>query len=183
MTDRRHTPLNNFTRDNTLLSDRISGDFTVRELVKSDIATRRMIDNRFYSDEQLRSAINLCRQILQPIRDNFGPFTPNSVYRSQATERALKGKPPSWTSKSQHTKGEAADIEVGGLTTLGLAEWIRNNIPSYDQIICEMYDPKLGPNSGWVHVSLKRHGTAPNRKQLLSYIRGPAGYHYVNGLV
>src|SRR3990167_11015618 len=97
MTDRRHTPLNNFTRDNTLLSDRISGDFTVRELVKSDIATRRMIDNRFYSDEQLRSAINLCRQILQPIRDNFGPFTPNSVYRSQATERALKGKPPSWT--------------------------------------------------------------------------------------
>ena len=69
----------------------------------------------------------LSRHVLQPIRDAFGSFTPNSVYRGQALERALKNKPATWLSTSQHATGEACDIEIVGMATLELAAWARDS--------------------------------------------------------
>ena len=164
--------------------DLIAQNFRLYELTRSEIADRLGLDNRFESDRELQAAVNLARQVLQPIRDAFGSFTPNSVYRSQALERVLKKKPAGWISTSQHTSGCACDLEIVGKPTLELAEWARDNLAAYDQIICECYDPEKGPNSGWVHISLKPEGWGQNRENLLSYIRDPVTGRmvYVEGL-
>jgi len=164
--------------------DPIAPNFRLYELTRSELASRLGVDNAFASDRELRAAVHLTRNVLQPLRDAFGGFTPNSVYRSQALERRLKNKPSGWLSTSQHTQGCACDVEIVGKSTLELAQWAADNLRDYDQIICECYDPTEGPNSGWVHISLKAPGQSENRKQLLSYIRDPASRQmvYVAGL-
>ncbi len=162
----------------------VAPNFRLYELTRSDLALRLNIDNRFETVQQLRSAVHLAREVLQPVRKAFGSFSPNSVFRGQALERALKKKPSTWVSTSQHAKGEACDIEIVATPTLDLASWAEQHLKDYDQIICECYDPTQGPNSGWVHISLKAPGTGPNRKQLLSYVRDPGSGRlvYVSGL-
>jgi hypothetical protein len=85
---------------------------------------------------------------------------------------------------SQHASGEACDIEIVGMATLELAAWVRDHLADFDQIICECYDQAKGPNSGWVHVSLKPPGSGANRKQCLSYVRDASSGRlvYVTGL-
>ena len=164
--------------------DRIAKHFRLYELTVSETADRQRIDNRIGSDEVLRSAVNLAREVLDPIREAYGSFTPNSVYRCQALERALKGRPSSWLSTSQHTLGWACDVEIVALPTLELAQWAATNLAQFDQIICECHDPAKGPNSGWVHISLVPPGAGRNRRQMLSYVVDAASGRlvYVNGL-
>ncbi len=164
--------------------DRIAKHFRLYELTVSETADRQRIDNRIASDAVLRSAVHLARQVLDPIREAFGSFSPNSVYRSQALERSIKGKPSSWISTSQHTEGRACDVEIVAKPTLELARWASASLADYDQIICECYDPRKGPNSGWVHISLLPPGAGRNRRQMLSYVVDPASGRlvYVNGL-
>jgi hypothetical protein len=162
----------------------IAPNFRAYELTQSELAARRGIPNGFANEQHLRAAIHLARQVLQPVRAAFGSFTPNSVYRSQALERALKNKPATWVSTSQHAVGEACDLEIVGMATLELAAWARDNLADFDQIICECYDPSKGPNSGWVHVSLCLPGQGTNRRQCLSYVPDPVSGRlvYVDGL-
>jgi len=182
--DYSHTPLDAIPLTGLPPRALIAPNFRMYELTKSDLAARLGIDNGFTSEAHLRAAIHLARQVLQPIRDAFGSFSPNSVYRSQKLERALKNKPASWLSTSQHAKGEACDIEIVAMPTLELAAWARDHLPDFDQIICECYDPAKGPNSGWVHISLKPPGAGANRKQCLSYVRDKTSGRlvYVSGL-
>lgn len=182
--DHSATPLNEISLNGLDPQTLIAPNFRLYELSRSELALRRGIGNSFASDGELRAAIHLARQVLQPIRETFGAFSPNSIYRSQALERALKNKPATWLSTSQHTKGEACDIEIVGQATLALAIWARDHLVDFDQIICECYDPRQGPNSGWVHISLKAPGSGSNRRQCLSYIADPASGQlvYVQGL-
>lgn len=184
MKDRRDEALDLFSIDNIEPRDQVSPNLRVHELTRSDLAARRGIDNDFETDAQLRAAVHLARQVLQAIRDEFGAFSPNSVFRSQALERVLKHRPASWISTSQHTLGCACDVEIPGVATLDLARWATLNLTDFDQVICECYDPRKGPNAGWVHISLRAPGTGDNRRSELSYIRNPATgkMMYVNGL-
>jgi len=139
-------------------NQRLSKHFTLGELIKSSTATRLDIPNN-PPDWAIRNLKRLSIRILEPVREAFGkPFTPNSGYRSHPLNAQIGG-----SEHSQHTKGEAVDFEIPGVTNLTLATWIRDNL-EYDQIILEFYDPTEGPNSGWVHVSL----TDDNRKQTLT---------------
>lgn len=164
-------------------NDRVSKNFSFYELTGSETAERLTIDNRFARVAEARAAVYLCRKVLQPIRDKFGRFSPNSVFRCQELERALKKKRSDWVSASQHTLGQACDIEIPGMPTLELAEWVARNL-EFDQIICECYDPAKGPNSGWVHVSLVPPGMGENRRKLTSFVIDPRSgkYVYVAGL-
>lgn len=180
--DRKNEPISQFTLANVSHDTRVAPNFLVYELTRSELADRRGIDNHFATDHELRAAIHLAREVLQPIRDKFGSFTPNSVFRGHPLERALKNKPASWLSTSQHSRGEACDIEIVGMSTLALANWAKDNLKAFDQIICECYDPAKGPNSGWVHISLKAPGSGENRRQLLSYIADHGKMVYVPGL-
>lgn len=164
--------------------DRIAKHFRLYELTVSETADRQRIDNRIPDDGVLRSAVHLARTVLDPIREAFGGFTPNSVFRSQALERSLKGKPSSWISTSQHAEGRACDVEIVAKPTLELAQWASTTLADFDQIICECYDPRKGPNSGWVHISVLPPGAGRNRRQVLSYVVDAASGRlvYVNGL-
>jgi hypothetical protein len=184
MANRTKTRIENLHLKDLKPEDKIAPNFYVHELTRSDLALRLGIDNSLPGNDELRAAVHLTREVMQPIRDAQGRFFPNSVFRSQALERVLKKRPPGWVSTSQHCLGCACDIEIPGLTTLELAKWAAANLPDYDQIICECFDPRQGPNSGWVHISLKPPGQGTNRRQLLSYIRDPASgrWVYVPGL-
>lgn len=183
MADLTDTPWDSFSLPIDY-GDRIARNFKLYELVKSEYAERNNIANGFKDNNELQSAIYLCRNVMQPIRDEFGSYSPNSVYRCQELERGYKMKPNNWVSTSQHTKGQACDVEVPGISTMELAVWVAENL-EYDQLICECYNPAKGVNSGWVHVSIVPPGMGTNRKQQLSYIysSNENKYVYVNGLV
>ena len=182
--DFSQTPLDALTLARVTPQDRVARHFRLYELTRSETADRQRIDNRIPTDAVLRAAVNLAREVLDPIREAFGPFSPNSVFRSQALERALKNRPSSWMSTSQHTLGWACDVEIVAKPTLELAQWCARNLPQFDQIICECYDPAQGPNAGWVHVSLVPPGGGSNRRQSLSYVADPKTGRlvYVSGL-
>ena len=132
----------------------LSPNFSLEEMCKSSTALRKNINNS-PNDEQVKCMIELCENILQPIRDEFGPFIVSSGFRSVALCEAIGSK-----ATSQHAKGQAADFEVPGVDNYELALWIADNL-SYDQLILEYYS---GGNSGWIHCSYVPNG----RKQKLT---------------
>jgi hypothetical protein len=182
--DLSNTPIDQITLQDLQPDSLIAPHFRFYELSVSAIAARHGIDNSLPTQAVLHAAIHLAREVLEPIRQAFGGFTPNSVYRSQSLERTLKRKPSGWISRSQHTRGQACDIEILAMPTLELAQWAEKSLASFDQIICECYDPAKGPNAGWVHISLLQEGEGANRKQVLSYVKDPQSRRmvYVEGL-
>jgi hypothetical protein len=120
---------------------------------------------------------------MEPVRRKFGAYTPNSVFRSQALERALKKMPESWFSASQHTLGQACDIQIAAVSTMELARWVISNL-AFDQVILECHNAARGKNSGWVHVSLLPPGIGKNRGHVLSYVMDSKTdtYVYIDGL-
>ncbi len=150
---------------------RLSENFTFGELIRSETAERKGIDN--IPPKQLIDRLAyLCENILEPVRKHFGrPFRPNSGYRSPELNQEIGGAP-----SSQHCKAEAVDIEIAGVSNYDLAVWIRDNL-KYDQVILECYHPGV-PNSGWVHVSLTKDDDK-NRMRTLSYSNGT----YSEGLI
>ena len=123
----------------------LSRNFTLQELIKSDTAIRKGIDNNPNAD-QIEKLKALCENILQPVRDHFGRVKVTSGYRSPELCSAIGS-----SVNSQHAKAEAADFECIGVDNAELADWINQNLP-YDQLICEFYTPGE-PNSGWIHCS------------------------------
>lgn len=144
----------------------LSEHFTIREAGRSEYAIRNGIDNTlpsiFYEN-----AMNIAHYILEPIRENFGAFSPQSWYRGNKLNELIGG-----SNKSQHCTASAVDIEIPGITNLELALWIEKNL-EFDQLILEMYDGS--PSSGWVHCSWKKAG---NRNECLRY----NGKEYLKGL-
>ncbi len=123
----------------------LSRNFSLQELIKSDTAIRKGIDNNPNAD-QIEKLKALCENILQPVRDHFGRVKVTSGYRSPDLCSAIGS-----SVNSQHAKAEAADFECIGVDNAELADWINQNLP-YDQLICEFYTPGE-PNSGWIHCS------------------------------
>ena len=152
----------------------ISRFFKVYEVGKSRIAIRMGIDNTPPSDV-LERASHHARTVLDPLRDQFGPLSPQSWYRGDALERQLTwdkgfrkwcGKNhvahgeaawPDYFALKSHPLGEATDIEYPQLSNRYLFDWIKKNTPSYDQLILEFFVPG-DPTSGWVHISSKVKG-------------------------
>jgi hypothetical protein len=141
----------------------LSPNFTLAELTKSQTAERKGIDN-YPESSHIENLKLLAENILQPIRDKFGPFIVSSGYRSPELCVAVGS-----TIKSQHAKGQAADFEVPGIDNLELAEWVQDNL-DFDQLILECYMPG-NPNSGWVHCSI----ADKPRGEVLTYVKG-VGY-------
>jgi zinc D-Ala-D-Ala carboxypeptidase len=140
---------------------KLSANFELSELVKSQTAERKGIPNN-PSPDHIDNLKSLCINILQPIRSEFDrPVIISSGFRSAELCIAIGSKPT-----SQHSEGKAADLEIPGVDNMELAMWIKNNL-NFDQLILEFY--KDGePNSGWVHVSWAGED---NRNQTLRAVR------------
>ena len=129
--------------------------FTIKELCKSDTATRRGIKNE-PTEEVVRNLTALVDNVLDPLREWYGkPIYVNSGYRCPLLNKAVGG-----VANSQHLSGEAADIDVNDTKeNRKLFAWIEEN--------CE-FDQLLWENGGaWIHVSYKRSG---NNRQMVRRI-------------
>ena len=139
---------------------KLSANFSLEEMTKSQVALRNGIPNN-PNATQIDALRELCLNVLQPIRSYFNkPVTVSSGFRSCELCIAINS-----SINSQHTKGEAADIEIIGLDNKELFDYIKNNI-DFDQMILEFYS---GGNSGWLHVSYVSQ--KKNRKQTLKAYR------------
>ena len=128
--------------------------FTLRELTKSDVATRKRIKNVPNKQEE-QNLVALVDNILDPLREVYGnPIIITSGFRCEELNRLVGG-----SKTSHHRTGQAADIR----TIVDTPEEnkklydliIKLNLP-FDQLINEY-------NFDWVHVSY----TPRNRKQIL----------------
>lgn len=151
---------------------KLSENFYLREFTKSQTASRLGISNN-PSPKDTENLRLLAENVLQKARDKFGQITVTSGYRSDALNHAIGG-----SYKSQHSKGEAADIEALGVSNYTLAEWIAQNT-EFDQLILEYYTPGE-PNSGWVHVS---YSEGNNRKEVLTATKYKGDVVYLQGLL
>mgnify|MGYP003127788909 FL=1 len=123
----------------------LTRNFSLSELIKSDTAIRKGINNNPNAG-QIENLKLLCENILQPVRDHFGRVKVTSGFRSPELCVAIGS-----SVNSQHAKAEAADFECPGVDNAELADWIHRELP-YDQLILEFYTPGE-PNSGWIHCS------------------------------
>ena len=124
----------------------ISKHISDREGVYSITATRRGIDNT-PDKEHLDNMKLLAEKIFEPLRKWVGgPIRINSFYRGPELNKAIGG-----SSKSQHCKGQAMDIDDTGChkTNAEMYAWIKDNV-DFDQMIWEFGDDE---NPNWVHVS------------------------------
>jgi uncharacterized protein YcbK (DUF882 family) len=124
----------------------LSKNFTLTELVKSEIALRKGWDNT-PGEAEIANLKVLAEKVLQPVRDHFATGVKvNSGYRSPQLNKEIRG-----SRNSHHCLGMAADIEIPGFPNYQLADWINQNL-KFSQVILEFYT-QGDPNSGWVHVS------------------------------
>ena len=137
---------------------KLTENFSLNELTKSQTAERKGIDNTPSAEHQ-ENLKSLCEMILQPIRDHFGQVVSvSSGYRSPELCVAIGS-----STQSQHAKGQASDFEIFGVSNKELADYIDQNL-DYDQLILEYWKGEDEPNSGWVHCS---YTNGNNRKQYL----------------
>ncbi len=153
----------------------LSANFSLKDMIRSETATRKGIDNT-PNVQHLENLKLLCQNILEPVKAHFNkPIQINSAYRGPKLNAAVGG-----SSKSQHCNGEAVDFEIDGMSNYDLAKWVSQNL-DFDQIILEFYNPKEGPNSGWVHCSYSSSGK--QRKSILTAVREKGKTVYKPGFV
>jgi hypothetical protein len=152
----------------------LTNNFSLHEMIKSEIAIRRDMDNTPHSDEVVQNLTTLCEQVLQPLRDvyNVG-IKVNSGYRSPDVNAAVGG-----SRTSDHCKGQAADIEIPGVANADLAQYIADNF-DYTQLILEFYTQGI-PDSGWVHVSYDSNNL---KKQVMTAVKQNGRTVYLSGIV
>jgi hypothetical protein len=146
---------------------KISENFTLAELTKSQTAKRLGIDNT-PTPEQLENLVELCHKVLQPLRDAIGPINISSGLRVPELNKAIGG-----SANSQHCaiNGAAADIDMGS-KNFDVFNYIKDNLV-FDQLIAEGVDGD--GNIDWVHVSYQ-YGKNRNQILIASFNSGRVKY-------
>ncbi len=150
---------------------KLSANFSLLELTKSDTALRKDIDNT-PDDVVIANLQALVDNVLQVVRDEFGSVRVTSGYRSPLLNSSIGG-----SKTSQHCFGFAADFEVGDVDNKELAVWIRDNL-EFTQLILEFYT-EGDANSGWVHCA---YDATDLKKQVLTATKVDGKTKYLTGI-
>jgi len=118
---------------------KLSKNFTLNEMTRSQTATRFNIDN-YPNNEQINNLIYLCNNGLQQLRDAKGKIKISSGFRSVKLNKKIGG-----SGQSLHCHGCAVDID--NFDVLGILKYIHYNLP-YTELIMEY------GLSGWCHYGL-----------------------------
>lgn len=116
--------------------------FTYEEMVASQTAARRDIDNEPKDAQTLLNLLSTANHMLD-VRELLGnkPIIISSGYRSPKLNKAVGG-----SNSSAHTKGWAVDFTCPGFgTPLQVARAIDSSSIKFDQLIHEF--------DSWVHIS------------------------------
>lgn len=120
---------------------------SLTEATKSNTAERLGIDN-FPNSYILSKMQETATQLFEPLRIFAGePIYISSFYRSPELNKVIGG-----SSRSQHCKGEAIDIDdvySNRYTNADYFNYIKENLP-FDQLIWEFGDDE---SPSWVHMS------------------------------
>ena len=141
---------------------RLSKNFTLSEVTRSNTAKRLSIDNS-PKNQHLKNMQRLITNLIQPMRDALGPIRITSGYRSPELNRAIGG-----SKKSQHSKAEAVDIQFwseGQMNNQIIYNWVLQSNIEFDQMINEF-------DYAWIHISLKEKN---NRKEVLEAYKDKEG--------
>ena len=137
---------------------KLSPNLSLAEVTKSATAIKRGIANA-PTQEHLQNLKRIAVHVFQPIREHFGkPLAVSSGYRSAELNELIGG-----SKKSQHSKGEALDLDAdvySGLTNAAVFNYIKDHL-TFDQLIWEFGTDQ---EPAWVHVSYKAEG---NRGEVL----------------
>lgn len=143
----------------------LSPHFSLAELVASQVATRKGIDNT--PAPAIVANLTRLAALLEQVRALVGaPIAISSGYRSPALNKAVGG-----AANSAHVLGLAADISTAKLAPKVLALLIRQSDIAFDQLIYE---------GTWVHIGLS--AGAPRRQVLTAKFAG-GSVSYVTGIV
>jgi len=113
--------------------------FTFNELIVSSTGLLNIPDAK-----QLENMQELVTNILDPLRSMYGkPITTNSVFRSKAVNKMVKG-----STTSDHMRGMAADIDTKYDNKI-LFDLIKKNF-KFTQLINER-------DFSWIHVSYDKN--------------------------
>ena len=164
---------------------KLSKNFTLDELTRSNTALRLGIDNTPSKEHILKLRL-LTTQFLQVLRDRIGALRVTSGWRSEALCEAIGSN-----KFSQHTKAEAVDLQYfkrGKMDNLKIYNGIIDGALDFDQMILEYGGATAERDSDypdWVHVSWK---VTDNRRQILvaykdennkTKYRHPKNYHSI----
>ena len=125
---------------------KLSNNLTLAEVIKSNTAIRRDIDNT-PTEEHLATMKVTAEKLFEPLREHVGaPVKINSFYRGPKLNKAIGG-----AKRSQHMSGQAMDIDdtFGHMSNADMYHWIKENL-NFDQLIWEFGTDK---NPNWLHVS------------------------------
>lgn len=139
----------------------ISKHISWREATHSATAEKKEIEN-IPSEGDVQNMKKLAKNVFEPLREWAAePIRVNSFYRSPDLCDAIRS-----SRNSQHTKGQAIDIDaLGEKTNADLFNYIKDNL-DFDQLIWEHGDDE---NPDWVHVSYV--GPRGNRKNVLRAVK------------
>jgi zinc D-Ala-D-Ala carboxypeptidase len=132
---------------------RLSKNFTLKELTRSNTALRLGIDNE-PSKEGIYKLTLLATEVLQPLRDCLGALRITSGFRSPELNKAIGG-----STKSQHCKYEAVDLQYfkrGKMDNIKIYQALKELGLPFDQVILEFGDATqyVDPNNpAWIHLS------------------------------
>ena len=155
------------------LNQKLSPNFSLSEMIKSETAARRDLDNT-PGEIEVENLRKLAENVLQPVRNHYARGVKvNSGYRAPDVNAAVGG-----SRTSDHCKGQAADIEIAGVPNVELAQYIADNF-EFTQLILEFYTQGI-PDSGWVHVSYDSNNL---KRQVMTAVRQNGRTVYLQGLV
>ena len=148
----------------------ISDHISYKEATHSATALRRNLNNT-PNNEQLKCMEEVAENLFEPLRKWVGgPIKINSFFRCPELNKAIGG-----SSKSQHCKGQAIDIDdtFHRASNAEMYHFIKENL-DFDQIIWEFGDDD---NPDWVHVSYVSH--EDNRGRCLKAYRDKGKTKYM----
>ena len=132
----------------------LSEHFTLGELIASEIATRKGLDNA-PTGVELDNLVRLAQK-LEEVRKVLGkPVMVNSAFRSIEVNEAVGG-----VKTSQHCLGCAADIRIPNMTPDEVCRAIIASDIQFDQLIREF--------DSWTHISIPNNAdTLPRGQKLI----------------
>ena len=130
---------------------KLSKNFTLQELTRTSRESLQNVNIEQATNDLavLQNLTDLAVKILQPIRDFYGkPVKVTSGYRSKTLNIAVGG-----SQTSQHSHGEAADIQVEGISVDKLFEDLKSGKAVPLDNIGQVIKEKVG-GAEWIHISI-----------------------------
>lgn len=138
------------------MSRSLTANFTLGELTKSSALDNYNASHKCdFKNEpnsiETKNLLHLCQDYLQPLRDEYGPITINSAYRTSFVNDLIHGARGSY-----HMKGLAADIHCASwregflFAAFFIKRWM-NDGKGFNELILSR---RAKTNAIWLHLAV-----------------------------